>query len=116
MTGDPPRVLPEKYFTVDTFRLVDGPIPGQIGCREEISERVAHLETRNPGPAMLGQRQTRENVDVAAPSRRREEEEVAERFLPKMPVRVLLVEGDDSTRRIIAAHLRKCSYRGSSPL
>ncbi|RWV98816.1 hypothetical protein GW17_00038312 [Ensete ventricosum] len=28
-----------------------------------------------------------------------------------MPVRVLLVEGDDSTRRIIAAHLRKCSYR-----
>ncbi|URD99760.1 Two-component response regulator-like [Musa troglodytarum] len=42
---------------------------------------------------------------------RREEEEEAERFLPKMPVRVLLVEGDDSTRRIIAALLRKCSYR-----
>lgn len=35
-----------------------------------------------------------------------------ERFLLKMPVRVLLVEGDDSTRQIIAALLRKCSYRG----
>ncbi|RZS05763.1 hypothetical protein BHM03_00036314, partial [Ensete ventricosum] len=35
-----------------------------------------------------------------------------ERFLPRVPVRVLLVEGDDSTRQIIAALLRKCSYRG----
>ncbi|KAL0304490.1 UNVERIFIED_CONTAM: Two-component response regulator-like APRR5 [Sesamum radiatum] len=34
-----------------------------------------------------------------------------ERFLPKMVVRVLLVEADDSTRQIIAALLRKCSYR-----
>ncbi|XP_065024584.1 two-component response regulator-like PRR95 isoform X1 [Musa acuminata AAA Group] len=34
-----------------------------------------------------------------------------ERFLPRVPVRVLLVEGDDSTRQIIAALLRKCSYR-----
>ncbi|XP_051137982.1 two-component response regulator-like APRR3 [Andrographis paniculata] len=33
-----------------------------------------------------------------------------ERFLPKM-VRVMLVEADDSTRQIIAALLRKCSYR-----
>ncbi|KAG6417346.1 hypothetical protein SASPL_119500 [Salvia splendens] len=34
-----------------------------------------------------------------------------ERFLPKMEVRVLLVEADDSTRQIISALLRKCSYR-----
>ncbi|XP_008777759.1 two-component response regulator-like PRR95 isoform X2 [Phoenix dactylifera] len=34
-----------------------------------------------------------------------------ERFLRRMSVRVLLVEGDDSTRHIIAALLRKCSYR-----
>ncbi|PIM97872.1 hypothetical protein CDL12_29652 [Handroanthus impetiginosus] len=34
-----------------------------------------------------------------------------ERFLPKMVVRVLLVEADDSTRQIIAALLRKCSYK-----
>ncbi|KAG6485032.1 two-component response regulator-like PRR95 [Zingiber officinale] len=33
------------------------------------------------------------------------------KLLPRMPVRVLLVEGDDSTRQIIAALLRKCSYR-----
>lgn len=35
-----------------------------------------------------------------------------ERFLPKMVLRVLLVEADDSTRQIIAALLRKCSYKG----
>ncbi|XP_022733460.1 two-component response regulator-like PRR95 isoform X2 [Durio zibethinus] len=34
-----------------------------------------------------------------------------ERFLPRMVLRVLLVEADDSTRQIIAALLRKCSYR-----
>ncbi|GMP70745.1 hypothetical protein CsSME_00029464 [Camellia sinensis var. sinensis] len=34
-----------------------------------------------------------------------------ERFLPKMVLRVLLVESDDSTRQIVAALLRKCSYK-----
>ncbi|XP_021293660.1 two-component response regulator-like APRR5 isoform X2 [Herrania umbratica] len=34
-----------------------------------------------------------------------------ERFLPRMALRVLLVEADDSTRQIIAALLRKCIYR-----
>ncbi|XP_017442379.1 two-component response regulator-like APRR3 isoform X2 [Vigna angularis] len=33
-----------------------------------------------------------------------------ERFLPRMVLRVLLVEADHSTRQIIAALLRKCSY------
>ncbi|KAK8269196.1 hypothetical protein V6Z12_D11G113700 [Gossypium hirsutum] len=33
-----------------------------------------------------------------------------EKFLPQMVLRVLLVEADDSTRQIIAALLRKCSY------
>ncbi|KAI9128012.1 hypothetical protein K1719_001005 [Acacia pycnantha] len=32
-------------------------------------------------------------------------------FLPKMTLRVLLAEVDDSTRQIIAALLRKCNYR-----
>lgn len=34
-----------------------------------------------------------------------------EKFLPKMILTVLLVEADDSTRQIIAALLRKCSYK-----
>ncbi|KAG2316697.1 hypothetical protein Bca52824_019819 [Brassica carinata] len=34
-----------------------------------------------------------------------------ERFLPKIALRVLLVEADDSTRQIISALLKKCSYR-----
>jgi len=35
-----------------------------------------------------------------------------ERFPPRMGLRVLLVEADDSTRQIIGALLRKCSYKG----
>ncbi|KAK4267087.1 hypothetical protein QN277_023921 [Acacia crassicarpa] len=34
-----------------------------------------------------------------------------DKLLPQMVLRVLLVEADDSTRQIIAALLRKCSYR-----
>ncbi|MQM11901.1 hypothetical protein Taro_044816 [Colocasia esculenta] len=34
-----------------------------------------------------------------------------ERFLPRRSLRVLLVEQDDSTRHIVTALLRKCSYR-----
>lgn len=36
-----------------------------------------------------------------------------DKFIPRMVLRVLLVEADDSTRQIIAALLRKCSYRGT---
>ncbi|XP_004502761.1 two-component response regulator-like APRR5 isoform X2 [Cicer arietinum] len=34
-----------------------------------------------------------------------------EKFLPRMVLRVLLVEADDSTRQIITALLRKCNYK-----
>ncbi|KAI3517777.1 hypothetical protein L1887_16996 [Cichorium endivia] len=34
-----------------------------------------------------------------------------EKFLPKMTLRVLLVEADDCTRQIITALLKKCSYK-----
>ncbi|KAJ8465696.1 hypothetical protein OPV22_028248 [Ensete ventricosum] len=37
-----------------------------------------------------------------------------ERFLPRRSLRVLLVEHDDSTRHIVAALLRKCSYHVSA--
>ncbi|CAM8926394.1 unnamed protein product [Rhodiola kirilowii] len=37
-----------------------------------------------------------------------------ERFLPRMGLRVLLVEPDDSTRHVISALLRKCSYEVNS--
>jgi hypothetical protein len=54
-----------------------------------------------------------EEAEVVLMEEKREEEDVNwHRYLPHIPVRVLLVEGDDSTRQIIAALLRKCSYRG----
>jgi hypothetical protein len=39
--------------------------------------------------------------------------EEARRALPMMPVKVLLAEGDDSTRHVISALLRKCGYHGA---
>jgi pseudo-response regulator 5 len=54
-----------------------------------------------------------EEAEVVLMEEEREEEGVNwHRYLPHMPVRVLLVEGDDSTRQIITALLRKCGYRG----
>ncbi|KAL9245445.1 hypothetical protein vseg_019102 [Gypsophila vaccaria] len=37
--------------------------------------------------------------------------EIEEELMPKMMIRVLLVESDDSTRQILTALLRKCNYR-----
>lgn len=35
-----------------------------------------------------------------------------ERFLPTRSLKVLLVENDDSTRQVVSALLRNCSYEG----
>jgi len=37
-----------------------------------------------------------------------------ERFLPQRCLKVLLVENDDSTRQVVSALLRNCSYEGQS--
>ncbi|KAH9606708.1 hypothetical protein KSS87_003773 [Heliosperma pusillum] len=39
------------------------------------------------------------------------EEGISDEFMPKMMLRVLLVEADDSTRQILTALLRKCNYK-----
>ncbi|XP_074571848.1 two-component response regulator-like PRR95 isoform X2 [Curcuma longa] len=65
------------------------------------------------------QKEAEEEAVVESGDVEEEEERMGEKgeelrwvkLLPRMPVRVLLVEGDDSTRQIIAALLRKCSYR-----
>lgn len=37
-----------------------------------------------------------------------------ERFLPVQSLKVLLVENDDSTRHVVGALLRNCSYEGQN--
>ncbi|XP_039007598.1 two-component response regulator-like APRR5 [Hibiscus syriacus] len=52
-------------------------------------------------------------MEVGAAEKKSNEENdgsLWEIFLPRMVLRVLLVEADDSTRQIITALLRKCSY------
>uniref|UniRef100_A0ACD5Y734 Uncharacterized protein n=1 Tax=Avena sativa TaxID=4498 RepID=A0ACD5Y734_AVESA len=55
-----------------------------------------------------GGAEEREAVNLA------EDGEEARRALPMMPVKVLLAEGDDSTRHVISALLRKCGYHVSA--
>ncbi|XP_074279613.1 two-component response regulator-like APRR9 [Silene latifolia] len=40
-----------------------------------------------------------------------QDEGISDEFMPKMMLRVLLVEADDSTRQILTALLRKCNYK-----
>ncbi|XP_051121782.1 two-component response regulator-like APRR5 isoform X2 [Andrographis paniculata] len=62
--------------------------------------------------AQLDQPQERNSTPTPTPDASASSSVVRwERFLPKLSVRVLLVEADDSTRHIIAALLRKCSYK-----
>uniref|UniRef100_A0ACD5XZE5 Uncharacterized protein n=1 Tax=Avena sativa TaxID=4498 RepID=A0ACD5XZE5_AVESA len=49
-----------------------------------------------------------------APNLAKEDGEEMRRALPMMPVKVLLAEGDDSTRHVISALLRKCGYHVSA--
>ncbi|CAM0952621.1 unnamed protein product [Alopecurus aequalis] len=55
-----------------------------------------------------GGAEQREVVDLV------DDAEEARRALPIMPVKVLLAEGDDSTRHVISALLRKCGYHVSA--
>ena len=54
-----------------------------------------------------GEEEVEMEMEMESEERRRNE--VAP---PRVALRILLVEADDSTRQIIAALLRKCSYKG----
>ena len=67
-----------------------------------------------PVKSSVAERQRGAIPDTAASSSQQQRVIRWERFLPKRSLRVLLVEPDDSTRHIVTALLRKCSYHGSS--
>ncbi|KAG5394355.1 hypothetical protein IGI04_024318, partial [Brassica rapa subsp. trilocularis] len=77
----------------------------------EVSDEVVEVTVVEKAPEAGGGKLTRRKM------RRKDAAEGGdglvtwERFLPKISLRVLLVEADDSTRQIISALLRKCSYR-----
>ncbi|XP_022762885.1 two-component response regulator-like APRR5 isoform X2 [Durio zibethinus] len=75
---------------------------------EEVEEVKTESESENENGEFHGNKGRKKNKPGSSASG-----EVVkwERFLPRMSLRVLLVEADDSTRQIIAALLRKCSYR-----
>lgn len=75
---------------------------GEMAARTEVAERNQQQRITSDG----GESSAAAEVAVSSSVVR------WERFLPKLAVRVLLVEADDSTRQIIAALLRKCSYKG----
>ncbi|KAK9156838.1 hypothetical protein Scep_003412 [Stephania cephalantha] len=70
-------------------------------------------ERRGGGGGGEGERRRSVNGEREGEGEGGREEQVIrwERFLPRRSLRVLLVESDDSTRHIVAALLRKCSYQ-----
>ncbi|XWS61421.1 hypothetical protein CRYUN_Cryun07bG0124500 [Craigia yunnanensis] len=74
---------------------------------DEVEEVKTDSETEMENGEFEGNKRRKKNPGSSASG----EAVNWERFLPRMALRVLLVEADDSTRQIIAALLRKCSYR-----
>ncbi|XWS38060.1 hypothetical protein CRYUN_Cryun19dG0098500 [Craigia yunnanensis] len=73
---------------------------------EEVEEVRTESETEKENGEFEGNKRRKKKPGSSASG----EVVKLERFLPRMALRVLLVEADDSTRQIIAALLRKCSY------
>lgn len=61
-----------------------------------------------PPPPLLQQPQPQQQQNPSGPIVR------WERFLPLRSLKVLLVENDDSTRHVVSALLRNCSYGGET--
>ncbi|XWS48655.1 hypothetical protein CRYUN_Cryun13aG0094800 [Craigia yunnanensis] len=77
---------------------------------EEAEEVKTESETEMENGEFEGNKRRKKNPGSSASG----EAVKWERFFPRMALRVLLVEADDSTRQIIDALLRKCSYRVSA--
>ncbi|XVE58262.1 hypothetical protein DITRI_Ditri04bG0156400 [Diplodiscus trichospermus] len=78
-----------------------------VVCSEEVEEVKSESENEKENGEFEGNRRRTKNPGGSTSG----EAVKWEKFLPRMALRVLLVEADDSTRQIIAALLRKCSYR-----
>jgi hypothetical protein len=75
------------------------------GCSlQEVVSRQAHFLQNH-------QRRQQASSSVRSPPAIR-----WERFLPQYQLRILLVEDDDSTRHVVTALLRNCSYEGQLPV
>uniref|UniRef100_A0A2P2LCE5 Uncharacterized protein MANES_01G043200 n=1 Tax=Rhizophora mucronata TaxID=61149 RepID=A0A2P2LCE5_RHIMU len=82
------------------------------GIQEELEERIEEVREEKTESETAGE--NADNNENKEKKRKKMEGGAASgllRLFPKMALRVLLVESDDSTRQIIAALLRKCSYR-----
>ncbi|GKU88974.1 hypothetical protein SLEP1_g3179 [Rubroshorea leprosula] len=102
-------------FSVPTIQVFgSGEVKAVVRMMGEVvesSEDVKEVKTDS-------ETEEKEDVERRAVERRRKKKEGSskgmagwERFLQRIALRVLLVEADDSTRQIIAALLRKCSYK-----
>lgn len=117
-----PARHPEKIFSSRGYLVaaepwiaavsLTSPTSEQRGAKEQTAVAWLGLEVDMGAKEERG-RSGEEEAEAEAVVAGEGEVEEEEMVLPNMSVRVLLVEGDDSTRQIIAALLRKCGYRGS---
>ncbi|KAJ1276638.1 hypothetical protein BS78_05G229700 [Paspalum vaginatum] len=91
-------------------------------CRlqQRVDEEEEDDDSRSNGPAKVGraapclephpQQDGMENQEAEEEEEEQQQVVCWERFLQKKTIRVLLVENDDSTRKVVSALLRRCMY------
>lgn len=82
-----------------------------LGSSEEDESRVDDAAVNaNNGP--VGTIQVHDGFQISQQQQPQGSVVRWERFLPIRSLKVLLVENDDSTRHVVSALLRNCSYEG----
>lgn len=80
---------------------------------EDSTVRAGELQMREAAMVSVKRKSMSTENSASGGSVKGEEQMIRwDRFLPRRFLKVLLVESDDSTRHIVAALLRKCSYQG----
>ncbi|RYR70315.1 hypothetical protein Ahy_A03g016816 isoform D [Arachis hypogaea] len=97
-----------KFF--DNKRLNNGVVNGELGSGSSNDDNTRfNRQTRDGNNGLRGQIQVHDSMQI---SQQPPQGPVIcwERFLPIRSIKVLLVEDDDSTRHVVRALLRNCSY------
>ncbi|WOL04068.1 two-component response regulator-like PRR95 isoform X1 [Canna indica] len=102
---------PKNLITTTTSSLSSPKNLMEAGARGNVEKGTGPPAGDGGGPDPGGRRESIAAAASAAAGPSSERQVIRwERFLPRRSLRVLLVEHDDSTRHIVAALLRKCSY------
>ncbi|KAL5733383.1 hypothetical protein ACOSP7_032723 [Xanthoceras sorbifolium] len=115
VNGSMPNGLAElNHHMRDEHKEIRDGVTGEgQGLSEEDESRINEdVDDVNDGRVEVVQVQVNANTVLQRPQQQSQGPIICwERFLPLRSLKVLLVESDDSTRRVVCALLRSCSYK-----